>query len=259
VIKQSHTCPFALYIAISNPGICNIPAQIVSNLKPPMAPGLSSPKNSISYGLLLSAVLVAVCVAGSAYLPGMQSSKVSPATFFFLSRLLFWATLAIVYFYCIKIESQPLLLWKNQKQGLKHVCISIFIILISVLAGSTILRLIAHVFKWGADSAAVARLIAYGAPLKLFIVITAAVTEELLFRGYLMPRLQLYFKNAWATIVVSALVFGLAHFHYATFVNIAGPVLIGFIFAWYYQKYRNITVLIICHFVIDFIGLFLLR
>lgn len=214
-------------------------------------------KGIVIYGLTLSGVLIVLCILGSIYLPDLGSTVLLPAnSLFFLSRLLFWMALGIVYWYCRKIEGQNLLLWQNQKQTLLHVCLAILIIFAAVIAGSGIIRAIAHLFNYSANSAIAARLTTYSSPLKLFIIITAAVTEEMLFRGYLMPRLQLLFKNQLWSIIISALLFGLAHFRYATFINIAGPVLIGLIFASYYQKYRNITTLIICHFLIDFISLF---
>lgn len=213
---------------------------------------VNSSKGVIVRSLALFAVLIVICVAGTIYLPVTTG-------YFLVSRLLFWFALGIIFLYCIKIERQPLLLWPEKVHGFKHACISIFVILLLVVAGSTCLRLIADVFHWQTESAIVSRLIAYDSPIKLFIVVTAAYTEEILFRGYLMPRMQLFFKGTWMPVVLSALIFGLAHFRYATFVNIAGPVFIGFVFAAYYQRYRNIRVLIICHFIIDFIGLFLLR
>jgi membrane protease YdiL (CAAX protease family) len=221
---------------------------------------LNPSKGIIIYGHLLSGVLIVLCILGSIYLPALESSVLLPAnSLFFISRLLFWMALGIVYWYCQKIEGQNLLLWKNQKQTLLHVCLSILVIFAAVIIGSGIIRVIAHLLNYSANSAIVARLTTYSTPLKLFIIITAAFTEEMLFRGYLMPRLQLLFKNKLWSIIISALLFGLAHFRYATFINIAGPVLIGLIFACYYQKYRNITTLIICHFLIDFISLFFAR
>lgn len=203
-----------------------------------------NPSNKIACSLALFALLIAICVAGSIYLSATTG-------YFLVSRLLFWTALGLIFLYCIKTEHQPLLLWPEKAQGFKKACISIFLILLLIVAGSAALRVIAHVFHWQAESAVVSRLIGYGAPLRLFIVVTAAYTEEMLFRGYLMPRLQLFFKGNWLPVILSSLIFGLAHFRYATFVNIAGPVFIGLVFAAYYQKYRNIKVLIICHFIID--------
>jgi hypothetical protein len=92
--------------------------------------------------------------------------------------------------------------------------------------------------------------------LLLFTCLTAGITEELIFRGYLLPRLEILFKNKWAAIIISALLFGLAHGGYGDLSKMLVPFIIGFIFAFYYTRYRSLTVLIICHFLIDFNSLY---
>jgi membrane protease YdiL (CAAX protease family) len=217
-----------------------------------MVQGVNLSKNIVAGSLALSALLIVICVAASTYLPATTS-------YFLVTRLLFWVAVGLIFLYCRKLEHQPMLLWPEKEQGFKKASIAIVLILLLIVASSVTLRVIAQVFHWQVKSAVVSRLMGYSAPLKLLTVVTAAYTEEMLFRGFLMPRLQLFFKGSWIPVILSGLIFGLAHFHYSTFLNIAGPVLIGLVFAAYYQKYRNLKVLIICHFIIDFIGLFLSR
>jgi hypothetical protein len=76
------------------------------------------------------------------------------------------------------------------------------------------------------------------------------------FRGYLQPRLQVLFGKPWIAIVVSSLVFGLGHFGFGDFNGMFFPFLTGIAFAMYYYRYRNIAVLITCHFLIDLISLY---
>ena len=92
-------------------------------------------------------------------------------------------------------------------------------------------------------------------PLLIFTCLTAGITEELVFRGYLMPRLQLFFKNNYASIVISSLLFGLMHVGYGTIFQVVGSMMIGLVFAIHYQKFRNIKILIFCHFFWDFMSL----
>lgn len=92
----------------------------------------------------------------------------------------------------------------------------------------------------------------------VFTALTAGVTEEFIFRGYLQPRLTVIFKNPYAAIILSSLLFGLLHFKYGTLANVIGPIFIGLIFSLYYWKYRNLTVLILCHFLWDLISLLIL-
>jgi membrane protease YdiL (CAAX protease family) len=89
----------------------------------------------------------------------------------------------------------------------------------------------------------------------VFSALTAGITEELIFRAYIMPRLLIFFKNAYLPIVVSALFFGLMHVSYGTLMQVLGPFYIGVIFGIYYYKFRNIKVLIVCHFLWDLIAL----
>jgi membrane protease YdiL (CAAX protease family) len=94
--------------------------------------------------------------------------------------------------------------------------------------------------------------------LIFFICLTAGVTEELIFRGYVMTRLSLLFKNDYAAIIVSALGFSALHYGYKSLHELIFAFLIGIVFGIYYQKYRNIKVLIAAHFLIDLINMELL-
>lgn len=224
-----------------------------------MSSSLNPAKGTVFTGFLLSAFLLAICILGSLFLSTFANGQVSTQVLFLISRLLFWITLFLIYWYCVKKEGQPLLLWQERKHTFPFYFFSGIIVLAIIFAGSTIIHLAAHYLKWSTTSKAISVLLKFGIPLKLFIVITAAVVEELIFRGYLIPRLQLFFKSKWWPIIISSLIFGLSHFRYGTVVNIAGPIFIGFVFAWYYQKYRDIKTLIICHFLIDFIAVMFLK
>ena len=94
--------------------------------------------------------------------------------------------------------------------------------------------------------------------LLIFTSLTAGVTEELLFRAYLIPRLQLFFKKPYMSAILSSVIFGLLHFGFGTAINVLGPIVIGIIFSFHYLKYRNIKILIICHFIWDCLILFLM-
>ena len=93
--------------------------------------------------------------------------------------------------------------------------------------------------------------------LMVFTCVTAGFVEELLFRGYLLPRLALLFNNSLVAVIVSSVLFGLMHFGYGTVINMVGPFIIGLVFAIYYWKFRNIKVLIFCHFTWDLMALLL--
>lgn len=89
----------------------------------------------------------------------------------------------------------------------------------------------------------------------LFTAVTAGVTEELIFRGYVLTRLSLVFKNKYISLIVSAIAFASLHYSYRSLREYIFTFLIGILFGFYYQKYRNIKVLIVVHFMIDIISL----
>ena len=91
--------------------------------------------------------------------------------------------------------------------------------------------------------------------LMLFTAVTAGVTEELIFRGYVLTRLSLLFKNKYIPIFISAIAFASLHYSYRSLREYILTFLIGILFGAYYQKYRNIKVLIAVHFMIDIISL----
>ena len=92
--------------------------------------------------------------------------------------------------------------------------------------------------------------------LIVIVPVIAGVVEELIFRGYIQTRLQLFFKKAYMPIILSSVMFGIVHIGYGTIPQIIVPCFIGLVMAIHYYKYRNIKILIICHFLYDFIALY---
>ena len=88
--------------------------------------------------------------------------------------------------------------------------------------------------------------------LMIFACLTAGVVEEYIFRGYLMPRLEILFKHGWLVVILSSVLFGIAHVSSLSLIGVIVPILIGFVFSFHYYKYKNLLVLIIAHFIIDF-------
>jgi membrane protease YdiL (CAAX protease family) len=216
-------------------------------------------RSIIIRGLVLTLFLLVLCMVSSrcvALITGQQAVAPIP---FFISRLMFWLLLAMVYLYVVKKEKQPLLLWAEKKYNIEFYIVSVIVILLSVIACSIIIHLIIRYLGWQQRSSVMPILLRFSLPLKLTAIVTAAFVEEMIFRGYLIPRLQLFFKNTYWPIIISTLIFGAVHIGYGTVVNVAGPILIGFIFAWHYQKYHSIKTLIICHFLIDSTVLFMVH
>jgi membrane protease YdiL (CAAX protease family) len=179
---------------------------------------------------------------------------------FFLSRIFIWIALGLVFLYAIKIERQPLLLWKDKKYTWKKNILFFFSIIGTLIVLLMLTHIILHYFGIKADSAKMALMMSVfksNILLLVFTAFTAGVTEELLFRGYLLPRLIRLSKSPVFAIILSAVLFAMLHVGYGTWVQVIGPFWIGLVFAVFYWKYRNIKFLIIFHFLWDLIAILL--
>jgi len=173
----------------------------------------------------------------------------------FANRTLFWVCLGLVWWFAIKVEKQPLLLWKERRQGFWHYVGALtllpVVITVALILVNSLLYALIHKTE---HSEALERMIRYcrAHPFLLFYsAITAGFTEELLMRGYLLPRLEVLVRNRGLAIFLSSLLFGLGHYRYGTIRNIVGAMVIGLAIAIYYNRYRNIKVAIVFHILWD--------
>ncbi|TDP02514.1 CPBP family intramembrane glutamic endopeptidase [Flavobacterium sp. 245] len=173
---------------------------------------------------------------------------------FYISRFAIWASLLLLLLYAAKIEKQPFLLWKETEYSFTDFAIALFKTFVKLFVAVYITSLLIMLFKVTAESVVLEKALALFKKsylLLFFTCVTAGITEELIFRGYLLPRLELLFKNKIPAIIISSVLFGLLHIGYGTLLNVIGPIVIGLVFAIQYKKYRNIKILIICHFLWD--------
>ncbi|MEP6746600.1 MAG: type II CAAX endopeptidase family protein [Bacteroidota bacterium] len=210
--------------------------------------------------IFLLAFLFLVTAIGSwSILHVLKISQIN-ATGFFISRLFYWICAGLIWWYAVKIEKQPLLIWQEKKYNFLFYLVSVIGLLFVLCIGMFIIQAIllsSGLITKSTRLSEITNILRTNMPLFLFTCLTAGIMEELIFRGYLQPRLEIIFKSPLLAIVVSSLLFGLMHFKYGTIINVAGPIFIGLIFACYYWKYRNIRVLILFHFLWDFGVLFL--
>jgi membrane protease YdiL (CAAX protease family) len=205
-------------------------------------------------GLILTGALLLLISFG---LPFLAVFKLSLGTHFFITRLAFWAWLAVIYTYVVKKERQPFLLWPEKAYSFGFYILSVIAIIFIILIASGTLALILKSLGLFKASNAIPLLRKLSIPVKILTIVTAGFVEELVFRGYLIPRLMKFFKNEHLPIIISSLVFGLMHYGFGTIINILVPTLIGLIFGYHYYKYRNLKVLITCHLLIDMYALFI--
>lgn len=184
----------------------------------------------------------------------VKAFKPLPAVAYWLSRTSFWVCLAALFVYAYKVERQPVLLWQETQQPPEFYIVSAIVIMLSIFFSSFIIGLLlklAHVGGASQRFMQIINLFRSNTVLMVFTCITAGVVEEYFCRGYLMPRLQLLFNRGYITIIVSSLVFAFLHIGYGTINQVIGPFVIGLIFAIHYYKYRNIKVIMFCHFLWD--------
>jgi hypothetical protein len=183
--------------------------------------------------------------------------RLTPATFF-ISRLIYWLALALLWLYAAKIEKQPVLIWKEKRYTALQYTGSFFLIFLILIIGMVLINFLYSLTGLNKTSTALADTIDILREhflLAFFTSLTAGIVEEFIFRGYIQPRLERILKNSTAAIIISSLLFGLLHYKYGTVINVIGPFFIGLVFAVYYWKYRNIKMIIFCHFVWDMISI----
>lgn len=90
--------------------------------------------------------------------------------------------------------------------------------------------------------------------LQVLIFSRAAVTEEILYRGYPMERVQELTGSKWLAFLVAAIVFTLAHITYwggAQLIVVGfGAVILGLLYLWR----RDLICNMIAHFLVDLAG-----
>ncbi|NBB76615.1 MAG: CPBP family intramembrane metalloprotease [Bacteroidetes bacterium] len=89
-------------------------------------------------------------------------------------------------------------------------------------------------------------------------IITAAVTEEALFRGYTLERLNEWTNSKWFSSLISLLFFTIIHFNGWNAAHIIGVVLpLGCALIAIYWWKRSLTFVIVVHFIVNVPMLFL--
>jgi uncharacterized protein len=88
--------------------------------------------------------------------------------------------------------------------------------------------------------------------LGFVMAFTAGVTEEVAFRGYVMPRLALLVKGKFWPVMISALLFAALHLSYHNITELVFTTLFGLVTGWFYTQFGNLSVLVFCHFAYDF-------
>lgn len=214
---------------------------------------LKTPKQPI---ILLGICLSFFLTLFSAFYAGLliKQLPITPDKVFYFSKLIFWVNLILIFFYSREFEKQELLIWVEKNYSPLSYVKLVGVTLLMLLVGSVIIGLTLKLLGFDPSSEKMVRILSSlqnNLFRMIFVCLTAGVTEELIFRGYLLPRLNLFFKKPWTAIIISSLLFGILHASYGTVSQVMVPVFMGFVLGFQYEKYRNIKIVIICHFLWD--------
>lgn len=210
---------------------------------------------------LIGGITLAICLVLFTSIllkPLLESFNVTNTSNFIIRRFFCWLTLLVIYMYSLHVEKQALMIWTNAKYSFGYYLKSILLTLLVAHAFVLVSGIVLSFLNVSLGSTQVEDMFTIhrnNIYLIVFTSLTAGITEELIFRSYFMTRLQLLIKNKYITILLTALFFGLAHASYGTAFQLVMPFVIGLVFGMHYFKYRNIYILIIVHFLVDFIAL----
>ena len=176
----------------------------------------------------------------------------------FLNRMLLWGSLLLFFLYVKFFLKKSFLPWKERKLSILTTILSTIILLTLLFVGFVALVLIIQYFDFstqGERSDEMRDLVYQNLSLMIFTCFTAAVLEELLFRGFILPTFTEITNKVWIGVALSSLLFGLMHLSYGTMHQVIIPIYFGIIFSAYYAKYRNLKVVIFCHFIWNLVSM----
>jgi membrane protease YdiL (CAAX protease family) len=123
-----------------------------------------------------------------------------------------------------------------------------------------IVRLISHALQWAGISLPqeAPKFLIPNNPaqtaLAIVFLIVVAVTEEVLFRGYLLLRFRQLLKNTSAAVIFSAVIFSVGHGYQGLAGMIAVGVM-GIVFAVVYLWRHSLLAVMMLHFLQDFMAM----
>lgn len=174
----------------------------------------------------------------------------NPNTAAILSCAIVWSFLILIYFYTKWVEKARFLGFSEEKKSAKFYILSAILVPIGIFLIWLITFEVFEFFN-----------IEYGKwrgilPLWRIVLMafTAGICEELIFRGFLLSRLHKIAKNDAVAVILSAVLFSLAHYQYKSWVMLLNPLWFGLFAGVFYLKYRNIKSLIIIHILINLTG-----
>ncbi|MCV2361310.1 CPBP family intramembrane metalloprotease [Paucibacter sp. TC2R-5] len=205
----------------------------------------SSPRDATWIGLSLSLLFPAVLVFALRPLMGTQNAWMGP--------LMMWVVVSVLVLKVLPAENLPLSSIGWQGFSLKSVGLGVAFGLLMMLA-FPLLQWVYKQMGWEGSAGGLARILQQPVALRVIIVLTAGMLEEVLFRGYAIERLaSLMGSRGWAALV-SLLVFTGVHLGSWAPSHLISVFVVGGLLTLLYLWRRNLLICIVAHTVVDAVG-----
>jgi membrane protease YdiL (CAAX protease family) len=148
------------------------------------------PKNII----LLAGIILAFIIPLSLSI-WMGNIHISYIDKLFYSRFFYWGTVVFLFLYARMAERQSLLIWPESKPTLGFFLLSVLVLYLLFIAAA-IASAMPMLFGLREDNTMVkmiTQILKGHEAMLFFIALTAGVTEEFIFRGYMLTRLEQLF------------------------------------------------------------------
>jgi membrane protease YdiL (CAAX protease family) len=165
-------------------------------------------------------------------------------------ELMVWAWVAAILLYVRRVERRPFSSIGFRAVGVKDGIIAV-IAGVLILASLALIMLVVFPALHWSESSQIASVLALPYWLDLLIVVRAAVSEEILFRGYPIERLEELTGSRVIAGIVPCTVFTVDHIGFWGWHHIFIAGLAGALLTLLYLWRRNIWVNMIAHFVVD--------
>jgi hypothetical protein len=169
-----------------------------------------------------------------------------------------WFYAAVMYVYALRVEKQQALIWDENVYPFRWYVRNFVKLLFYLVVIGWVVQMVVQVLGLKEQSLLMVQLkkLLHGQRLIILIMsLTAGITEEFLFRGYIFSRLEKLFNQPTVAILVTSVVFAVMHLSYGTFSNVLFPLLMSILFSWHYYTYRNLKILMFCHFLWDYLSM----
>lgn len=170
------------------------------------------------------------------------------------NEAIWWVYVAVVLLYVLKVERRSLSSIGFRAPGLKNLGIGVGAGILITLALGTLYYVILPALHLNDSIAATTNANALMATpfwWRFISTVRAAVSEEVLFRGYAMERIEELSGSRVVAVLISCTVFTLAHVTYWGWSHELFVAFGGLAFSLLYLWRRNLWVSIVAHFIVD--------